>query len=107
MAKRRKTSRKKTAKKTAKKAVIRRAASASLYEVAERTVIKQSNKVLDAATRQYKKLVRQAAKATNTAHRRKYLAAALSAVAIAGVVANDMRKRIDKAPVRSRKKKRL
>lgn len=100
MAKRRK-------KKTAKKAVTRSAASASLYEVAERTVIKQSNKVLDAATRQYKKLVRQAAKATNTANRRKYLAAALSAVAIAGVVANDMRKRIDKAPVRARKKKRL
>src|SRR5882757_8988287 len=106
MAKRRKTSRKKTAKKTAKKAE-RPAASASLYQVAERAVIKQSNKVLDAATKQYKKLVRQAAKATNTANRRKYLAAALSAVVIAGAVANDMRKRIDKAPVGARKKKRL
>lgn len=104
MAKRRKTSRKKAAKKAKKKAVTRRAASASLFEVAERTVIKQSNKVLDAATRQYKKLVRQAAKATNTAHRRKYLAAALSAVAIAGVVANDMRKRIDARPVRRKKR---
>ena len=100
MAKRRKTSGKKTAKKA-----VRPTASSSLYQVAERAVIKQSNKVLDAATKQYKKLVRQAAKATNTSNRRKYLAAALSAVAIAGVVANDMRKRIDKAPVRGRKKR--
>lgn len=102
MAKRRKTSRKKTAKKA-----LRPAASSGLYQTAERAVIKQSNKVLDAATKQYKKLVRQAAKATNTTKRRQYLAAALSAVAIAGVVANDMRKRINKAPVGARKKKRI
>ena len=90
MAKRRKTSRKKA---------LRPAASSSLYQVAERAVLKQSNKVLDAATRRYKRFVRQAAKATNNANRRKYLAAALSAVAIAGVVANDLKRRIDKQPV--------
>jgi len=83
MAKRRK---KKTSRKTATKA-LRIAASSGLFQTAERAVIKQSNKVLDAATKQYKKLVRQAAKATNTANRRKYLAAALSAVVIAGAVA--------------------
>jgi hypothetical protein len=102
MAKRRKTSRKKAATKT-----LRPAASSSLYEVAERAVISQSSKMLDAANKQYKKLVRQAAKATNTANRRKYLAAALSAVAIAGVVANDLRRRIDKTPTAGRRKKRL
>jgi hypothetical protein len=90
MAKRRKTSRKKA---------LRPAASSSLYQVAERAVLKQSNKVLDAATKRYKRFVRQAAKATNNANRRKYLAAALSAVAIAGVVANDLKRRIDKQPV--------
>ena len=90
MAKRRKTSRKKA---------LRPGASSSLYQVAERAVLKQSNKMLDAATKRYKRFVRQAAKATNNANRRKYLAAALSAVAIAGVVANDLKRRIDKQPV--------
>jgi hypothetical protein len=103
MAKRRKTSRKKTAKKA-----VRAVASSSLYQVAENAVVKQSGKMLDAANKQYKKLVRQAAKATNTANRRKYLAAALSAVALAGVVANDLRRRMDKVPVAARgRKKRL
>ena len=86
MVKRRKTSRKKA---------LRPAASSSLYQVAERTILKQSNKMLKAATARYKRFVRQAAKATNHANRRKYLVAALSAVAIAGVVANDLRQRID------------
>lgn len=103
MAKRRKTSRKKTAKKA-----IRPAVSSSLYQVAEDAVVKQSGKMLDAANKQYKKLVRQATKATNTANRRKYLAAALSAVALAGVVANDLRRRMDKAAVAAGgRKKRL
>jgi len=102
MAKRRKkTSRK---KKTAKKA-LRVAASSGLYQTAERAVVKQSNKMLDAATKQYNRLVRQAAKATNDRKKRQYLAAALSAVAIAGVIANDMRKRINKAPLGGRKKR--
>lgn len=90
MAKRRKTSRKKAS---------RPAASSSLYQVAERTILNQSNKMLNAATARYKRFVRQAAKATSSANRRKYLVAALSAVAIAGVVANDLRQRIDKQPV--------
>ncbi len=114
MAKRRKTSRKKTAKKTAKnsakktaKKAVRPAASSSLYQVAERAVLKQSNKMLDAATKRYQRFVRQAAVATNDAHRRKYLTAALSAVAIAGVVANDLRRRIERAPTARARKKRL
>jgi hypothetical protein len=102
MAKRRK---KKT---VAKKRAVARATSASFVQVAERAVISQSTKMLNAANRQYKKLVRQAAKATNDRNKRKYLAAALSAVAIAGVVANDLKKRLDARPSgASKKKKRL
>lgn len=99
------------AKRRKKKAVAKKrpAQSASFVQVAERAVISQSTKMLTAANRQYKKLVRQAAKATNDRNKRKYLAAALSAVAIAGVVANDLKKRLATQPVRaaSKKKKRL
>lgn len=83
-------------------------ASPNFVQVAERAVIAQSNKMLVAANKQYKKLVRQASKATNTAKKRQYLAAALSAVAIAGVVANDLKKRIDARPAAvAKRKKRL
>jgi hypothetical protein len=96
MAKRRKTSKKAAPAK-----------SASLVQVAERAVLKQSNKMLVAATKRYNRFVRQAAKATNDASKRKYLAAALSAVVIAGVVANDLRGRINKrAAAPAAKKKR-
>jgi hypothetical protein len=104
MAKRRK---KTVAKKKASKRVAKVAASPSFVQVAERAVIAQSNKMLVAATKQYKKLVRQAAKATNDKHKRQYLAAALSAVAIAGVVANDLKKRLDARSAVASKKKRL
>jgi hypothetical protein len=92
-------------KKTAAKRKVKKAASPNFVQVAERAVIAQSNKMLTAATRQYKKLVRQAAKATNDKNKRKYLAAALSAVAIAGVVANDLKKRIDARPAAAAKRK--
>jgi hypothetical protein len=98
-----------TKKTVAKKRTVKRAASPSFVQVAERAVISQSTKMLNAANRQYKKLVRQATKATNDRNKRKYLAAALSAVAIAGVVANDLKKRLDARPAAgaSKKKKRL
>lgn len=107
MAKRRKTTVAKKTKKKASKRVAKVAASPNFVQVAERAVIAQSNKMLVAATKQYKKLVRQAAKATNDKHKRQYLAAALSAVAIAGVIANDLKKRINARPARaaSRKKR--
>lgn len=99
------------AKRRKKKAVAKKrpATSVSFVQVAERAVISQSTKMLNAANRQYKKLVRQAASATSDRNKRKYLAAALSAVAIAGVVANDMKKRLAAQPARTtaRKKKRL
>ena len=80
----------------------------SFRQVAERAILGQSNKILAAATTRYKRFVRQAAKATNDKNKRKYLAAALSAVVIAGVVANDLKRRIDKQPARpTRSKKRI
>ena len=97
------------AKRRKKKTVAKKrsATSVSFVQVAERAVISQSTKMLNAANRQYKKLVRQATKATNDRHKRKYLAAALSAVAIAGVVANDLKKRLDARPKAGGRKKRL
>jgi hypothetical protein len=98
------------AKRRKKKAVAKKRpalgeTSASFVQVAERAVISQSGKMLNAANRQYKKLVRQAIKATNDRNKRKYLAAALSAVAIAGVVANDLKKRLDARQGASKKKR--
>lgn len=72
------------------------ATSQTLIEAAERAVLSQSNKILMAATKRYKRFARQASKATNDANKKKYLAAALTAVIIAGVVAKDLKARIDK-----------
>ena len=70
--------------------------SQTILEAAERVIVRQSNKILVAATKRYKRFVRQASKATNDANKKKYLAAALTAVIIAGVVAQDLKARIDK-----------
>jgi hypothetical protein len=115
MAKRRKKARKTVRRKTAKRKMAGRKAAAtsiantpaaqSLMQVAERAVLRQANKVLDAATKRYNRLMRQAARATNDANKRKYLAAALTAVVVAGVVANDLKRRIDKGAAAGRKKR--
>jgi hypothetical protein len=104
---RKKVSRRKTAtrRRPAAKRAPLPAASSGLFQAAEQAVLRQSDKVVAAATDRYNKLMRQAARATNDASKRKYLIAALSAVAIAGVVANDLRRRIDKQT--SGRKKRL
>jgi hypothetical protein len=108
MAKRRKKARKMATRKAAAKRLAGAAESQGLMQVAERTVRSQSNKVLDAATKRYNRFMRQAANATNDANKRKYLAAALSAVVIAGVVAGDLKRRIDQRAAQSGgRKKRL
>ena len=122
MAKRRKSTRKTARRKSAKRKAAGRKAAATraaeritnspeaqgLVQVAERAVLRQSNKVLSAATTRYNRLMRQAAKATTDANKRKYLAAALTAVVVAGVIANDLKRRIDKNAARSAgRKKRL
>src|ERR1041385_454308 len=113
MAKRRKKARKSAKRRMAgRKAAAPRIANTpqaqSLMQVAERTVRSQSNKVLNAATKRYNRFMRQAARATSDANKRKYLAAALSAVVIAGVVAGDLKRRMNQRPARSggRKKRR-
>ena len=69
--------------------------SLTLIEGAERAVLRQSNKLLVAATKRYKRFVRQASKATSDVNKKKYLAAALTAVIIAGMVAKDLKARLD------------
>ena len=103
---RKKALKKKTAsrRKSAVKRAPAPAASPGLFQAAEQAVLRQSNKVVAAATERYNKLMRHAAKATNDANKRKYLVAALSAVAIAGVVANDLRRRIDKQTTARKKR---
>jgi hypothetical protein len=101
MAARRKKAKKAVKRKTAtRRKPARRgpipASSSGLFQVAEQAVLRQSDKAIAAATDRYNKLMRQAARATNATNKRKYLIAALSAVAIAGVVANDLRRRIDR-----------
>jgi hypothetical protein len=92
-----------TRRKSAAKRGLAPAASSGLFQAAEQAVLRQSDKVVAAATDRYNKLMRQAARATNATNKRKYLIAALSAVAIAGVVANDLRRRIDKQPARKKR----
>jgi len=106
MATRRKKVTKKKAARRRKSAVKRApvpAASSGLFQAAEQAVLRQSDKMIAAATDRYNKLMRQAARATNAASKRKYLVAALSAVAIAGVVANDLRRRIEKTTARKKR----
>ena len=81
------------------------AKSKPLIHTAERAVLNQSNKVLVAATKRYKKFARQAAKATSSSNKKKYLAAALTAVVLAGVVANDLRSRMKSPPKKSSAKR--
>ena len=51
---------------------------------------KRSNKMLASATKRYRKFMRQAAKAANDHKREEYLAAALSALVVTGVVASKL-----------------
>jgi hypothetical protein len=51
---------------------------------------KRSNKMLASATKRYRKFMRQAAKAANDHKREEYMAAALSALVLTGVVASKL-----------------
>jgi hypothetical protein len=108
MAKRRKSSKRgAAAPRKSSKSIPQPTTSRTLMQSAERAVLQQSGKMLVAANKRYKRFVRQAAKATNDRNKKKYLAAALTAVMIAGVVARDLKERMDKRPQRaaSRKKR--
>ena len=63
---------------------------ANMLKTAERTLQRRTNKMLASATKRYKKFMRQAAKAASDHKREGYLAAALSALVITGVVASKL-----------------
>jgi hypothetical protein len=63
---------------------------ATMMRTAERTLHKRTNKMLTSATRCYRKFMRQAAKAASDHKREEYLAAALGALVVTGVVASKL-----------------
>ena len=75
-----------------------KSASKSLTSMSqlERAVQKQSAKVLGATTKRYRGFMKKAAKATNSKNRTKYLASALTALVVAGVVASKIKSRMNK-----------
>jgi hypothetical protein len=75
----------------------------------ERALHKKTNKILIGATKQYKRLMRQAAKAASDHKREQYLAAALGALVVTGVVASRLKARMkrkkNELPTKNSKKK--
>jgi hypothetical protein len=63
---------------------------AKMMKTAERALHKRTNKMLASATKRYKKFMRQAAKAASDHKREEYLAAALGALVVTGVVASKL-----------------
>jgi F0F1-type ATP synthase assembly protein I len=63
---------------------------AKMMKSAERALHKRTNKMLASTTKRYKKFMRQAAKTASEHKREQYLAAALSALVVTGVVASKL-----------------
>ena len=63
---------------------------ANMLKTAERTLQRRTNKMLAGATKRYKKFMRQAAKAASDHKREEYLAAALGALVVTGIVASKL-----------------
>ena len=68
---------------------------ANMMRTAEKALHKRTNKMLAGATKRYKTLMRQAAKAANAHKREQYVAAALGALVVTGVVASKLKARMD------------
>ena len=85
---------------------------AKMMKTAERALHRRTNKMLASATKRYKKFMRQAAKAASDHKREQYLAAALSALVVTGVVASKLmtnlegKKAAARRPARKRRKTR-
>jgi hypothetical protein len=82
---------------------------AKMMKTAERALHKRTNKMLASATKRYKKFMRQAAKAASDHKREEYLAAALGALVVTGVVASKLManledKKTASAPTRKKRK---
>ncbi|MGA7312296.1 MAG: hypothetical protein WBX05_25465 [Pseudolabrys sp.] len=72
---------------------------AKMMKTAERALHKRSKKMLASATKRYKKFMRQAAKAASDHKREQYLAAALSALVVTGVVASKLMANLERKKV--------
>jgi hypothetical protein len=69
----------------------------SMMKGAEKALHKQTNKMFVGATKRYKKFMRQATKAASDHKREQYLAAALGALVVTGVVAKKLVARIERS----------
>jgi hypothetical protein len=84
---------------------------AKMMKTAERALTKRTNKMLTGATKRYKKFMRQAAKAASDHKREEYLAAALGALVVTGVVASKLmanlegKKAVAAGPARNKRKR--
>jgi hypothetical protein len=64
---------------------------ARTMKATQRVLHKEATRALAGATKRYKKFMRQAAKAANDYKREQYVAAALGALVVTGMVANKLR----------------
>jgi F0F1-type ATP synthase assembly protein I len=80
---------------------------ATMMKTAERALYKRTNRMLASATKRYKKFMRRAAKAASEHKREQYVAAALSALVVTGVVASKLKANLEstKAAIPLRKKR--
>ena len=76
---------------------------AKMMKTAERALHRRANKMLASATRRYKKFMRQAVKAANDHKREQYLAAALSALVVTGVVASKLKTNLESKKAAARR----
>ncbi|HEY0223249.1 MAG TPA: hypothetical protein VGC38_01905 [Pseudolabrys sp.] len=70
-----------------------------MMKTAEKALYRRTDKMLAGATKRYKKFMRQAAKAASDHKREQYVAAALGALVVTGVVANKMMSSIKTKPL--------
>jgi hypothetical protein len=87
---------------------------ANMMRTAEKALHKRATKTLAGATKRYKKFMRQAAKAASETKREQYVAAALGALVVTGVVAQQLMSKMEargaaavRKPARKKKKAKL
>ena len=68
---------------------------ANMMKTAEKALQKRASKALAGATKRYKKFMRQAAKAANETKREQYVAAALGALVLTGVAAQQLMSKME------------
>lgn len=82
---------------------------AKIITLAEKALHKQTRKIFVGATKRYKKFMQQAAKAATDHKREQYLAGALGALIVTGLVASKLKARMENskslAPIENKTKK--